>query len=289
MPNFFCKINKEINGFEVKVYEVDLVDPNECSKLEDFLRKKIKSMKINRNADSFKQLFPPDISGSFADKFSKRLEEASRPKKSKITAFDVRRSWVTEFMSQLLLEKEYGCVFHESVDKRINKDITETDKHAGGIDVTGIQIKNPSGLRFVVCEVKATKDPKIPCSESEKLLNDILKGVSNTDERLSREILKYINDLGETSLDDDLLKNILDFLIRLVADFSSKDVLLNNVIFFPFLIRKNEAIIRDSNLNDFQGFTPDKLKDIDIKGIIWSFNNEIDEFCTSIYDKAVNA
>ena len=128
----------------------------------------------------------------------------------------MRRERVTEWMAQYLLEQMYGCTFYEEADKRVNLKTVEADKHTDGIDVPGIWIDNDR-VRFVICEVKASQEKKIPCSS-----------------------------VGP--LQDDLLQRVIDFLARLIA--GEKKDLADNLMFFPFLLRNNGKIIDEQNIDD---------------------------------------
>ena len=77
----------------------------------------------------------------------------STPENHKIPAFDIKRSTVTEFMAEFLLEKEFQCIFFERASKKINKSIVDTNRHTTGIDVVGIQ-EQEAKLKFLVAEVK---------------------------------------------------------------------------------------------------------------------------------------
>ena len=73
----------------------------------------------------------------------------------------------------------------------------------------------------------------------------------------------------------------------LICESSSKEVVLKNVIFFPFLIRNNPKISKDMNLDDFVHFSKEDFVGTNLKGIIWSFNEDIDSFCINIYDEVL--
>ncbi|MBD3341248.1 MAG: hypothetical protein GF353_19230 [Candidatus Lokiarchaeota archaeon] len=287
MPIFNRKVRKKINGIEVSVYEVDLSSDEELNKLKTFLINKIKRIKLFNEAESYADLLsPPNLSRKFGQALHERIKEICTPEDHKIKWFDVKRSFVSEFMSQLLLERKYSCLFFEDADKRINVTPDQIDKHAPGIDVTGIQYQN-SEFKFVVCEVKASGQSNIPCDSSELLLKDIEKA-RNSKNRVSREILYYLSKLKNIDIDNDFLKEIITFLADLICESVSTDALINRLVFFPFLIRNNGKIIDDSNVKDFEGFHKDKLKDINLNGIIWSFEDNIDDFSRNIYEEALN-
>jgi hypothetical protein len=287
MPTFNRKVRKKINGIEVCVYEVDLSSDKELNKLKAFLINKIKRIKLFNEAESYADLLsPPNLSKKFGQALHERIKEICTPEDHKIKWFDVKRSFVSEFMSQLLLERKYSCFFFEDADKRINVTPDQIDKHASGIDVTGIQYHN-SEFKFVVCEVKASGQPKIPCDSSESLLKDIEKAI-NSKNRVSREILYYLSKLKNIDIDNEFLKEIITFLAELICKSVSTDALINRLVFFPFLIRNNGKIINDSNINDFEGFNKNKFKDMSLNGVIWSFEDNIDDFSRNIYEEALN-
>jgi hypothetical protein len=76
-------------------------------------------------------------------------------------------------------------------------------------------------------------------------------------------------------------------LSELLVVESSENKLFESIIFYPFLIRDNNEIINNGNLNDFQDFKKEELSDIQLTGIIWSFNENIDDFCINLYDEAI--
>jgi hypothetical protein len=282
-PQFILKFDQEINGFKVSVYEVNLSDSIELSKLENYIKNKIQSMRIH-DVERLTSFFSvPGTNLNYKNKAVEAIKQYCRPSDSKISWFDVKRSRVTEFMAQCLLEKEFGCVFHKEADKRINLEAFQADKHVEGIDVTGIH-KTEGSFKFVACEVKASKgDP--PCSSSEDLLTDIKKAYHD-EKRLPREILHYIDKINGIESDADI-SNILCFLIGLLKESSSKEQMLRNVIFFPFLVRNNEKITSERKLDDFENFKQSDFDHSTLKGIIWSFNVGIDEFCLRIYNEAL--
>ena len=151
----------------------------------------------------------------------------------------MRRERVTEWMAQYLLEQMYGCTFYEEADKRVNLKTVEADKHTDGIDVPGIWIDNDR-VRFVICEVKASQEKKIPCSS-----------------------------VGP--LQDDLLQRVIDFLARLIA--GEKKDLADNLMFFPFLLRNNAKIIDEQNIDDYRNFSLQRVRKKNVENIIAAFGN----------------
>ena len=284
MPKFHERTNKKINDFEVSVYEVDNTDTNEQLKLEEYLASKIKSIKIYNDLDKYADLLNvPNIDAAFAEKLRESIKDICDPKKHPIQAFDIRRSFVTEFLSQLLLERNYNCVFYEEADKKINVDPVMIEKHSAGIDVTGLHV-DADTMKFVVCEVKASNS-KIPCTESEPLLDDIKKAYELENKRLTREILSYCRKLNDK--DDEALSGVVEFLVNILAKKEDKEFVLDNIIFFPFLIRQNPDIVANGDVSDYNVFGKENFNGSAIKGIIWSFNNDINTFCQNIWNKAL--
>lgn len=287
-PRFIHHQREEINGFNVDLFEVDLDDETEKEKLKDYLCSKVGKMNLHQNIDQYlENIQSPNILPQFKEKLEENIKEITTPREPAQKWLSVQRSWITEFMSQLLLESEYNCIFSEPADKKINIDPVNLNDHVPGIDVTGIQL-NDSNFKFVVCEVKSSGQSKIPSSTADGLKDDINKAYEDQNNRLSREILHYVQSLGNEPLDDDKLISALEFLITLLNKTSSRDELLNNVVFFPFFIRNNPEIIEKKNLNDFENFNLEEVKKTSLQGIIWSFNTEIDEFCDNIYQEVVN-
>lgn len=284
MPAFNELFVKKIKDFEVKVFDVALIDDEQASKLEEFLKSKVKRIKAFQDVKNISgYLKTPGIDSSYKEKFEATLTDIINPNKNKIPWFDIRRSYVTEFMSQLLLSKQFQCVFYEEADRRMNADAITIKKHSPGIDVTGV--RNEGGtLKFVVCEVKASKD-KIPTSSAADLLDDIKKSLTDESDRLSSEILYFMQQLLNKG---EFFEQTINFLLKCLSEKVEKGIVLENVIFFPFLIRNNEEIVKDQNVDDYTEFGNHSFDDTSVNGIIWSFNKDIDDFCISIWENAVN-
>lgn len=285
MPVFHKRINKALKTFEVVVYEVDTNVAEEQTKLEAYLIDKIKKIKIFNQIDEITSLFNvPSIDNEFAQKFKDGLKAVCDPKKHKIATFDIRRSFVTEFMSQLLLERNYSCVFYDQADKRLNVTPVTIEKHSPGIDVVGVQLTSAT-IKFIVCEVKASKSD-IPCTETKGLLEDINEARNISNHRLTKEILSYINSIRE-GINDEIIVKIVQFLLNILSHTEDETFVLSNIIFFPFLIRNNAEIVPNQNISDFDLFGDQDFNGTDIKGIIWSFNNDINTFCENIWTEAL--
>ena len=53
----------------------------------------------------------------------------------------------------------------------------------------------------------------------------------------------------------------------------------------PFLIKRNENIVKDINIDDLKQFMD--IKDICIEGFLWSFNDDLDTFVRNTYSSAL--
>ena len=284
---FINRISNTVNSIEINVYELDESNQSmdAVNYLESYLMGKIKAMKMHQDFIVNDVFNVPILEKEYIDRINLEIQKVNTPAYSRLNWFDVRRSRVTEFMSQLLLEKEYKCTFFKEADKRINLAAYEADKHVTGVDVTGIQERGED-FKFVLCEVKASKEKRIPCSSASDLLSDIYSAYTNV-KRVFREIVDYYWKLGEELKTGELAK-VLNFLVSILKQCSSHEVILENVIFIPFLIRNNPEIIEDKNLDDFRDFKMEDFTGADIKGIIWSVNFDIDQFSKEIYDRILN-
>lgn len=295
MPKFNKKINTKNNGFEIRVYDIDPSNQDDVNKLENYIISKVKKMKIHNGISTYSNV--NGIKKDFLNKI-KEAEDNNKSELSKICTpvenkkkwFDVRRSRVTEFMSQLLLEKELNCVFFEETDKRINLSAFEADTHVKGVDVTGIHTDSNGSSKFVICEVKASGSSDIPCSSSGELLKDIKNSYNLTNERVFREIKDFTLKLIEANSSNDI-SNIIEYITDLYAQIldkkSSKNLILDNILFIPFLIRRNPKIIENNDIGDFNNFNKDDFEQINLKGVMWVLNQDIDTFCIDLYNKAV--
>lgn len=286
MSKFNCRNKKTINDIEVTLYDVDLEKEDEINDLKNWLQQKIKRMNMH-NADFIDTFNVPTISEEFRQRIKEKYEKNSNPIENKIEWFDVRRSRVTEFMAQRLLEKQYNCLFYEEADKKITASIIDRDKHVGGVDVTGIK-KEEDDFKFVICEVKSSSSKSIPCENAKELLKDINASFYNDKDRTTKEIMNYFKSLSNSLTNDELIHNILIFLINLVDELGNESVIKNKLVFFPFLIRNNKKVCEEYELNDFSNFKNDDFKNTEMKGIIWAFNTDIDEFVKKIYNEVEN-
>ena len=295
MPRFNKKIDCKNNGFEIKVYDIDSSNQDDMERLEEYIIAKIKKMKIHNGISTYSKV--DGIKKEFLDKIKEAeennkalLNEICNPMQHPKKWFDVRRSRVTEFMSQLLLEKELNCVFFDETDKRINLSAFEADAHVKGVDVTGIHTDDDGKNKFVVCEVKASGSDKIPCSSSKELLKDIKASYNLKNKRVYREIKDFVSKLNEVNFTEEIgsiIEYITDLYTQILAKKSSKTLILENILFVPFMIRKNPEILEQKNINDFSLFYKDDFEQINLKGVMWVLNQDIDSFCIDLYQKAV--
>jgi hypothetical protein len=136
-------LSTKSNGISVRLFEYDIDDNQSFKELKDYLISKIRASKVhNTEIYNLNFYYSKNLNPAFIEKLNKRVAEITVPKKSRIPQFDVRRERVTEWMAQLLLEKNYGCRFYEEADKRMNIEPVDIDKHTSGIDVPGIRIDN---------------------------------------------------------------------------------------------------------------------------------------------------
>ncbi len=267
------------------MYEVDLTDAGQKKLLETRLIEKVKKIKAFKNIDHVvNSVRTPGITPEFLEKFKAGLIATTNPPENPIKAFDIRRSYITEFMSQMVLERHYQCFFYEEADRRLKADQVALQSHSKGIDVTGVQTPN-GDLKFVVCEVKASNG-KIPTSVIPSLLDDVKKAKELDNERLFREIMAYLGDLNSNEA---IFEKIITFLTECLKHKDDKGYVLKNVVFYPFIIRKNDKIKANSNVDDFKAFGDEDLKEISIKGVIWSFNHDINDFCNNVWKEALDA
>ena len=273
------------NGLRVNLFEFDIDDEENFNHIKTYLINKVKKTKIH-NIEEYDLTYygAKNLNPAFVAKFNAQAAKINIPKKTSIRQFDVRRERVTEWMAQYLLEQMYGCTFYEEADKRVNLKTVEADKHTDGIDVPGIWIDNDR-VRFVICEVKASQEKKIPCSSVGPLQDDIQKSIDNTDNRVYREILQYMHGIRNIKIQDDLLQRVIDFLARLIA--GEKKDLADNLMFFPFLLRNNAKIIDEQNIDDYRNFSLQRVRKENVENIIAAFGKDFSEFSNEIYEKAV--
>lgn len=278
------------NGLNIKLFEYDIENEENYNKIKEYLTNKVKKSKVHNTLEYDLTYYgSANLNPEFVRKFNEKVAEINIPKKVKgIPQFDVRRERVTEWMAQIVLEEKYNCKFYEEADKRMNLDPVDIDKHTSGIDVPGIMFKDDE-VKFVVCEVKASEDKNIPCSSSKDLMNDIQKAIDNNENRVSREILQYMHGIRNIKMDSEDITKILEFLAKLVVESQEKSdkCLSKNIMFFPVLIRRNDNIVINNNVNDYKNFKIDRIDKNNVENIICSLRNSINEFSNDIYKEAI--
>jgi len=282
---FINRISDTINGIEINVYELDESNQSmdAVNYLESYLMGKIKAMKMHQDFIVNDVFNVPILEKEYINRINQEIQKVNTPAYSRLNWFDVRRSRVTEFMSQLLLEREYQCTFFKEADKRINLSAYEADKHVSGVDVTGIQ-EQGEGFKFVLCEVKASKEKRIPCSSANDLLSDISSAYNNG-KRVLREIESCYRKWGG-DLEKREVKNIREFLNDIFRHSASKRVKLENILFIPFLIRSTPEFIEFKNLEDLRELNLERFIEGDLKGILWAINFDMNRLFN--YDKFTN-
>lgn len=285
MANVKKVLETEVNGLKVNLFEYDIESEESISQIKEYLINKVKISKVHNTAEYDLTYYgTQNLDPEFVARFNEQVARINIPKKSSIPQFDVRRERVTEWIAQYLLEQEYGCKFYDEADKRINLKTVEIDKHTDGIDVPGIWIDNDR-IRFVVCEVKASEATKIPCDSVQSLQEDIQKAIDNADNRVSREILEYMHGIRNVKIQDELLEKIVGFLVHLIA--GEKKDLAENIMFFPFLLRNNEKIVSDMNIDDYKNFSLQRVKRENVENIILAFEKRFTDFSTQVYEEAI--
>ncbi len=285
MANVKKVLETEVNGLKVKLFEYDVESEESVRQIKEYLVNKVKISKVHNTAEYDLTYYgAQNLDPEFVERFNEQVAKINIPKKSSVPQFDVRRERVTEWIAQYLLEQEYGCKFYDEADKRINLKAVEIDKHTDGIDLPGIWIDNDK-IRFVVCEVKASEATTIPCGSAQDLQIDIQKAIDNQDNRVSREILEYMHGIRNIRIQDELLNKIVEFLVHLIA--GEKRELAENIMFFPFLIRNNEKIILDRNVDDYKNFCLQRVKRENVENIILAFEKQFVDFSSEIYEEAI--
>jgi len=285
MANVKKVLETEINGLKVNLFEYDVESEESISQIKEYLINKVKISKVHNTAEYDLTYYgTQNLDPEFVARFNEQVARINIPKKSAIPQFDVRRERVTEWIAQYLLEQEYGCKFYDEADKRINLKTVEIDKHTDGIDVPGIWIDDDR-IRFVVCEVKASEATQIPCDSVQSLQEDIQKAIDNADNRVSREILEYMHGIRNVKIQDEIFDKIVGFLVQLIA--GEKKDLAENIMFFPFLLRNNEKIVSDMNIDDYKNFSLQRVKKENVENIILAFEKRFADFSTEVYEEAI--
>ena len=281
----FTKLSEaQVGDVSASVFELDLAHHAE---LEERLKNKIRKMRIHREVvdNGIADLLSPFSSPEFRNSIESYAADAASPWRNPRIDLDVRRSRVTEFMSQVLLEKQFGCLFYASTDKRVNLEFYEADRHVSGIDVTGLQ-SSSTGFRFVVCEVKSSRS-STPGANVSKLTEEISDAYIDKDGVLSREIFASIQQIrGDTNIGTDEMNNIIKFLVEALSVSKTKDKFLERIIFFPFLVKQNTEN-NDLDLSqELRQFADKGFAGATVEGVLWSFGKTLNEFCNDIYESA---
>lgn len=278
-------LETELNGLKVNLFEFDIENEASFNELKSYLVEKIAKSKVH-NTEEYDLTYygSKNLNSDFMARFNEQVAKLNIPKKTAIPQFDVRRERVTEWMAQYLLEQEYGCKFYDEADKRMNMKTVEIDKHTDGIDVPGIWLDHDR-IRFVVCEVKASEADKIPCGSADSLQEDIQKAINDTDNRVSREILEYMHGIRNIQIQDNILEKIVEFLANLIM--GEKEDLADNIMFFPCLLRNNEKIISEMNVNDYKNFSLQGVQRENVENLVVSFRKKFSEFSNEVYKAAI--
>ena len=66
-----------------------------------------------------------------------------------------------------------------------------------------------------------------------------------------------------------------------------KKDLADNIMFFPVVLRNNEKIVLDENVDDYKNFSLQRVKRENVENIILEFEKQFAKFSDEIYDKAI--
>ena len=58
-------------------------------------------------------------------------------------------------------------------------------------------------------------------------------------------------------------------------------------MFFPFLLRNNDKIVSERNIDDYKNFSLQRVKRENVKNIILAFEKQFTDFSTKIYEEAI--
>ena len=155
-------------------------------------------------------------------------------------------------------------------------------------------------MAYILCEKVRSLEPYEPISGTynirldanescyqlpESLKADIQKAIDDVDNRVSHEILEYMHGIRNVKMQDDILEKIVDFLANLIA--GEKEDLADNIMFFPFLLRNNEKIVPEMNIDDYKNFSLQGVKRENVENIILSFRKKFSEFSNEVYEEAI--
>ena len=62
---------------------------------------------------------------------------------------------------------------------------------------------------------------------------------------------------------------------------------LQEIMFFPFLLRNNEKIVPEMDINDYKNFSLQGVKRENVENIILSFRKKFSEFSNEVYEEAI--
>ena len=281
----FNKIDtKNINGFEINKYECASHGEKPLEELQRIIVEKIKKMKIHKDITELMAYTPPNLNKSFANLLQKTASEVASAKENKIIAFHPYRSRVTEFMSQVLLEHEFGCIFSDNFDKRMNLNFHEADKHVAGVDVTGYKKINDE-FKFIICEVKASSAKSFPSKTAKDLYDDVKLNVDDN-KRVLREIIDVASSINAH---DEYYEEVIEFLLSITNNNDSVEALKKKVVIIPFLIRNYNDKMQSFRWDEeFNFYNPSDVNGHEITGYLWSFNYDINDFSKETYKKAIS-
>lgn len=275
--------SRENSGITIKLFEYDIDDDISYNELKEYLIQKVRGSKAHSiTAEGILPYVTPEMDTNFIARLNQKITQLMTPAAHGIPHFDVRRERVTEWMAQLLLEQKYDCIFYDAADKRMNIEPVNLDKHTPGIDVPGLKIVEDE-IKFVVCEVKAS-EANVPATSVADSLNQDIQNSIDSNSRVSTEILQYITSIRKNIENEDLQKVII-FLTKLI-NLSGSD-LMNNILFFPIMIRKCEAIVAENNVSDFDNFSVRGIDKKSIENILVSFKKSFLDFSQEIYEEAI--
>jgi len=280
-------LEKKINGLRVNLFEFNIDEDNNLNEIKSYLKGKISNSVVHNFSEYDLTYYgSKNLNPDFVARFNACVSKINTPKKASIRQFDVRRERVTEWIAQYLLEQEFDCVFFDDSDKKINLKTVEIDKHTDGIDVPGLLISN-NKIQFVVCEVKASDSSKIPCDSMTALQNDIQKSIDNDENRVSKEILEYMHGIRNAKIDEIILEKIIGFLGQLIM--KEKKDMIEDVFFFPVILRSNSRIITEKNVDDYNYFSLNGVSGENVENVVASFRKNFSDFSNELYDEVMGS
>lgn len=123
------------------------------------------------------------------------------------------------------------------------------------------------------------------CDSVQDLQEDVQKAINDDDNRVSREILEYLHGIRNVKIQDDVLERIVSFLAQLIA--GEKKDLADKIMFFPFLLRNNERIVSEMNIDDYGNFSLQGIKKENVENIILSFGKKFSDFSNEVYEETI--